>query len=51
MRNKCSLRFDNAIRKSKATLLSIFAPLVMAIESVLSAVDINNIYFIFEKNT
>lgn len=51
MRNICSLKFNNIVRKSKATLLSFFAPLILMVESALSAVNINNIFFIFEKNT
>ena len=51
MRNICSLKLNNIVRKSKATLLSIFAPLISLAESVASAININVIYFIFEKNT
>ena len=50
MRNICSLKLNNIVRKSKATLLSIFAPLISLAKSVASAININNI-FIFEKNT
>lgn len=51
MRNICSLKLNNIIRKSKATLLSTFAPLISLAESVASAININVVYFIFEKNT